>query len=192
MVTSANKVKFNDIDETSKKQANFSKGNTNNKNVYKRAPAVHVVLDGVEFNCALISQKIQIKDVYLIFPFRWESIIFQSHSCLSADFVFFLFEGREEVVETLRGKLDAIVEEGMVEFKNNLSRIFKNVSYFDYLYFMNSKPRLDKESREKQEKRIIKPIAPPKKDGEAVYPDYLLEIASCNATYLSKIDEDQD
>jgi hypothetical protein len=139
MVTSANKAKFKDIDETSKKQANFSKGNTNNKNVFKRVPTVHVVLDNVEFNCALISQKIQIKDIYLIFPFRWESIIFQSHNCLSSDFVFFLFENKEDVAESLKLKLDAIEEEGMVEFKSKISQAFKNVSFFDYLYFINTK-----------------------------------------------------
>lgn len=139
MTTSASNPKFNDMEETSKKQTNFSKGNTNNKNVFKRLPTVHVGLDNVEFNCALISQKIQIKDIYLIFPFRWESIIFQSHNCLSADFIFFLFENKEDVAENLKVKLDAIEEEGMVEFKSKISQAFKNVNFFDYLYFVNTK-----------------------------------------------------
>lgn len=53
--------KFNYIGESNRKTNNFTKGNTNAKNVHKQQPLVHVSLDNVEFSCSLIPQKFPIK-----------------------------------------------------------------------------------------------------------------------------------
>lgn len=47
--------KFGYIGESNRKTNNFSKGSTNNKNVHKKVPVVHISLDNVEYSCALIT-----------------------------------------------------------------------------------------------------------------------------------------
>lgn len=77
--SSRDENKFNYIGDSNRKTINFSKGNNNAKNAQKKAPLVHLSLETTEFNCSLVNDKIPIKDIYQLFPFRKESIIFQSN-----------------------------------------------------------------------------------------------------------------
>jgi hypothetical protein len=71
--------KFGYIGDATRKVTAASKGNSNSKNTQRKAALVHLSLDTTEFNCALLHEKVPIKDLYTMFPFRKESIIFQSH-----------------------------------------------------------------------------------------------------------------
>ena len=71
--------KFGYIGDSHRKVHTTTKGNTSQKNALKKSAMVHLSLDTTEFNCALVHEKVPIKDLYNLFPFRRESIIFQSH-----------------------------------------------------------------------------------------------------------------
>lgn len=75
-----------------------------------------------------------------MFPFRKESIIFQAHEYLSSNFIFFLFENDNQVGDSLKYKLEETIDEGILtEFKSSINKAFKNITFFDYLYFINRK-----------------------------------------------------
>ena len=59
----------------------------------------------------------------------------------------------------------------MAEFKSSINKAFKNITFFDYLYFINKK---------NMPSRV-----------EHAYPNYLEEIAASNAQYLLKLEEDE-
>ena len=71
--------KFSYIGDSHRKTTTTTQGNTSSKNTQKKSALVHLNLDTTEFNCALLIDKVPIKDLYNMFPFRKESIIFQSH-----------------------------------------------------------------------------------------------------------------
>ena len=71
--------KFGYIGDSNRKVTTITKGISNAKNTQKKSAMVHLTLDTTEFNCALLRDKVPIKDLYNMFPFRKESIIFQSH-----------------------------------------------------------------------------------------------------------------
>lgn len=106
--------KFNYIGESNRKNNNFTKGNTNSKNVQKHAPLVHVSLDDVQFSCTLVPEKFPIKDLYQLFPIRRESIIFQAHELLASQFIFFLYEHENPEADSLRYKLESTIDEGIL------------------------------------------------------------------------------
>lgn len=58
----------------------------------------------------------------------------------------------------------------MTEFKSSISKAFKNMTFFDYLYIVNRKPN--------------------HKGDKEHYPNFITEIAGSNTQYLSKLDED--
>lgn len=89
--------KFNYIGDNYRKTSTFAKGNTNSKNIQRKVPTVHLALDTVEFSCAITSDKVPIKDLYQIFPFKKESILFQAHGFLNPDYTFFLYENSNEM-----------------------------------------------------------------------------------------------
>lgn len=162
--------KFTYIGESNRKANNFAKGSTNAKNVRKQQPLVHVSLDNVEFSCSLIPNKFPIKELYQLFPLHRESIIFQSHDCLSSEFIFFLYEHENKAADMLHYKLESTIEEGILsEFKSSISKAFKNISYFDYLYFINKK------------------AIPPREINP--YPPYINAIAAANSAFLLKLEE---
>ena len=109
-----------------------------------------------------------------MFPFRKESIIFQAHEYLSSNFIFFLFENDNQVGDSLKYKLEETIDEGILtEFKSSINKAFKNITFFDYLYFINRKS------------------TPSKPEKDVNYPSYMVDIAASNSNYLSKIDEDE-
>jgi hypothetical protein len=125
----------------------------------------------VEFSCSLIPSKFPIKDLYQLFPLHRESIIFQSHDCLSSEFIFFLYEHENHAADILRYKLESTIEEGILaEFKSSISKAFKNISYFDYLYFINRK------------------AIPPRETNP--YPQFISTIAAANSAFLLKLEDD--
>jgi len=89
--------KFAYIGDSHRKANITSKGNTNSKNTQKKTAMVHLALDTTEFNCALLINKVPIKDLYNLFPFQKESISFQSHEYLNPDYIFFFYENENKV-----------------------------------------------------------------------------------------------
>ena len=71
--------KFGYIGDSNRKVNIQTRGTTNSKNAQKKSAAVHLSLDTTEFNCALLREKVPIKEIYNYFPFRKDSIIFQAH-----------------------------------------------------------------------------------------------------------------
>ena len=168
---SRDESKFGYIGDSNRKVNTTTRGNTNSKNVHKKSALVHLSLDTTEFNCALLREKVPLKDLYNMFPFRKESIIFQSHEFLNSTNIFFFYENSNEVAENLRHKLESTIEEGiMAEFKSSINKSLKHISFFDYLYFINKKGN--------------------KGDREG-YPQYINDIALGNTNFLTRIDEDE-
>ena len=163
--------KFGYIGDSTRKVTTTANRTNNTNNAKKKSANVHLALDTTEFNCALLKEKVPMKDLYNFFPFRKESIIFQSQEYLSSNSIFFFYENENEVADNLRYKLESTIEEGiMVEFKSSINKSFKHVSFFDYLYFVNRKGH--------------------KGDKDSNYPTYIEDIAKANTNFLAKIDED--
>ena len=67
--------------------------------------------------------------------------------------------------------MESTIEEGILsEFKSSISKAFKNISFFDYLYFINRK-------------------AAPARE-QSPYPRNVLDIAASNPAFLLKLEED--
>ena len=83
--------KFGYIGDSTRKVTTTANRTNNTNNAKKKSANVHLALDTTEFNCALLKEKVPMKDLYNFFPFRKESIIFQSQDYLSSNFIFFFY-----------------------------------------------------------------------------------------------------